>query len=329
MARLLQSFEQAATVRPHVDVWDTEYFPRRQVLDIFNEGVRKACMPWSNDFKSGSEFAARVESRIHASGTITQVSVSPHIAQRTSLDISMSSAECVYVLLVRGGAIDVQTAHGRSVADKDDIILYRSDAPIVMTHERDASHRVLVLVLPIRAVHGLFGNGQEHIVIRRDRMPRPLMSCLLHLSRCFGAANDKELNSIIDAVVSLLALVLERDDADGEPAGRISSQSCAKLLKFVHDNIRNPELSPTFAAREFGVSTRYVHKIFGGMDETFSAYVGRKRLENIKNDLSAAGEWSSSMSNLAQCWGFASITTFNRSFKRQFGCTPKEYRAKF
>ncbi len=81
------------------------------------------------------------------------------------------------------------------------------------------------------------------------------------------------------------------------------------------------------AAEHFGISARYVHKLFAASSTTFSSYVVAKRLEHIRSDLLSPACRNQPISNLAYRWGFNDLSSFNRAFKSRFGCSPSRFRA--
>jgi AraC-like DNA-binding protein len=78
-----------------------------------------------------------------------------------------------------------------------------------------------------------------------------------------------------------------------------------------------------------GISVRYVHKLFGFTGKTFSAHVLAKRLDFVRRDLVCTNCYNQPISMIAYRWGFNDISAFIRAFKKKYGCSPSEYRAKF
>ena len=100
------------------------------------------------------------------------------------------------------------------------------------------------------------------------------------------------------------------------------------IINFIDEKISNQNLSPRLTAEHFGLSIRYVHKLLAhsGMT-TFSSYITAERLEHIKSELVALSAHRVPISVLADQWGFADLSTFNRAFKDRFGCTPSHFSA--
>jgi AraC-like DNA-binding protein len=75
-------------------------------------------------------------------------------------------------------------------------------------------------------------------------------------------------------------------------------------LDYIGQNLSDPELSPPRVADQFGISVRYLHKLFVQFGTTFSAHVTIERLKRIKWDLEVSSGRRPSISALAYRWGF-------------------------
>lgn len=323
--------ERNADTPTDLVVWDTEYFPSRQALEIFNHGVRTSSLPWTNDFTTSSQLTGRIETRPHSFGAVNRVRVSPHIAERSAADIRMSSAECVYATYILGGDMQINQAGRQTTARKGDIALYRSDLPIAIKLEPDTPHQVVVVLMSKDGVDKRFLSDSDYtnVVIPREKMARPLAACASFLARQYRVSQREELDSVVDAMVQLLPTVSAEAQLNAAGAIDLPDNSLrTKLVAFVDENIQSRGLTPRLAADHLKVSTRYIHKTFAATGQTFSTYVACERLKHIRRELASASEQRQPISSLAYRWGFDSISTFNRAFRRRFGCSPSSYREK-
>ena len=92
------------------------------------------------------------------------------------------------------------------------------------------------------------------------------------------------------------------------------------------DKHKNEELSLADVAKAAGASVFHFCKVFHkATGLKFTDYVARVRLEDARNRLLNP---NLRISEIAYDVGFQSLTQFNRTFKRVFGQSPTEFRAR-
>ncbi|MBI2833980.1 MAG: helix-turn-helix transcriptional regulator [Acidobacteria bacterium] len=99
------------------------------------------------------------------------------------------------------------------------------------------------------------------------------------------------------------------------------------MWEFIEENYWKTDLRLPEAARAAGVSRDYLNVLlrqFAGM--TFRQLLNRYRVEKC---LDAIRERDYSLTETSSMCGFASLTTFERHFKRWTGRLPKDYRKWF
>jgi AraC family transcriptional regulator, positive regulator of tynA and feaB len=99
-----------------------------------------------------------------------------------------------------------------------------------------------------------------------------------------------------------------------------------KVKLFIEEHLRDPDLSPSLIARKLQLSDRYLRMIFAVSDESPSAYILRRRLEECARQLRDPRWRSHSITDIAFSWGFNSAPHFARSFRTRFASSPRDYR---
>lgn len=95
-----------------------------------------------------------------------------------------------------------------------------------------------------------------------------------------------------------------------------------RILKYIHDNIKEPLLAAD-VAEIFGYSKWYFcdkFKSFTG--KTFVEYVRHYRIQLSALDI-LSGE---KIADVAMNYGYDSVGGFNKAFMKEYGCSPTEYR---
>lgn len=126
-------------------------------------------------------------------------------------------------------------------------------------------------------------------------------------------------SSIADQLGSFLAL-MNGNVSVGESLHQ--GKLFKRALTFMRDRFDQPELCPEALAAEFGISKRYVHKIFAGQNTTFGAELLTLRLNHAKDILQDARFAAYRISDVAYACGFADPSHFARKFRDRFGHAP-------
>ncbi|MEV1083399.1 helix-turn-helix domain-containing protein [Streptomyces sp. NPDC050211] len=123
-------------------------------------------------------------------------------------------------------------------------------------------------------------------------------------------------------LIELAKAVAVRRFDDVEPRLAPALAQAAKDLADSH--LADPELSAAMLARELNVSVRTLQRAFAAADDSVSAYIRHRRLEEARLALTAPSG-RPSVSELAAHWHFADSSHFIRAFKKRYGQTPTEY----
>jgi AraC-like DNA-binding protein len=314
-----------------ITVWDTAYFAASRASEHFIQGIQASMLPLATEVKTSQHFSGRIESRPHKSGTLIRIRVSPHVCYCPAPEVCVSSGGHVVVCYVIGGEVSIDQAGRITKARTGDIILFRNDAPLIITHAPTTFYKALAVTLERSVVENIFYSDQHYagVVIPREKMAPPLSMCASFLLRNFRVLEREGIDSVIGALLALLPIGMgEPSDQEIDTAKQAQSRLRTRLIKFIEENIRNPNLTPKMAANRFGVSTRYIHKIFATSGSTFATSVTSARLDCIRRELESFCERRRCISSLACYWGFDNVSTFNRAFKRRFGSSPRAYVAR-
>ncbi len=96
--------------------------------------------------------------------------------------------------------------------------------------------------------------------------------------------------------------------------------------RFIEAHLKDPALSPGAIASALRLSPRYLRTLFSGDQETLSAYILRRRLEECARQISSSLWRGRTLTDIAFAWGFNSAAHFTRVFRDHYGMTPRQYR---
>ena len=128
--------------------------------------------------------------------------------------------------------------------------------------------------------------------------------------------------------LALMALEGDSDPGiDGSQQG-VKAARLTLLKRDIDDNLSSPRLTPGWIAARHGISERYLRSLFASQDTSFHDYVSKRRLLAAYRLLSDPRQAGQSISQIALDVGFGDLSWFNAQFKRNFGHTPSELRAR-
>ncbi len=123
----------------------------------------------------------------------------------------------------------------------------------------------------------------------------------------------------------ILGIVLENVEFE-DIKKPIDTELISKILFYINENYKN-DISPSKIAEHFGYSQSHISRYFKACcGVNLVRYISLMRLRRAVMLLSE-GQHDITYCILES--GFSSNTTFYRTFKNEFGCSPKEYIQKF
>jgi AraC-like DNA-binding protein len=268
--------------------------------------------------------------RIHEFGPIAAFSLhSEALVREDDAARAIVSHEHGYavVLMIEGQARAQHYGH-RVVLMPGDFVLIDGAAPLGFEFERTGE--ILVLRVPTRVLRNHLPSPDQFCghALRADQ---GIAQDVADLVRCIFAQLEDGLSqqfhgriarNILDTLATAFSMALE-DSLTGSPL--LCSRNARVRLRIERD-LRDPDLSPSRVAARLRMSPRYLRAIFAASNETVSAYILRRRLEECARELADPERGRASITEIAFGWGFNSAPHFTRSFRERYGMSPRQYR---
>lgn len=131
-----------------------------------------------------------------------------------------------------------------------------------------------------------------------------------------------------DLIYRLVAHRIE-DNASGTPGEDDLATARLRLIKaeidrrHAHADFRLDDL-----ARAHGLSGRYLQQLFAREGTSFSDYLRDRRADYALRQLERPDQLHRSIADIAFDAGFGDLSSFNRAFRKRFGVTPRDIRAR-
>ncbi len=131
----------------------------------------------------------------------------------------------------------------------------------------------------------------------------------------------------LNAYLEILAGCLKRSEAFSTSLGRCA-QLRPRIELFIETHLPEPTLNPTAIAAAAGISVRHLHRLFAAKGCTVAEWIRERRLERCRSDLADPRLFEGSITDIAFSWGFSDSAHFSHCFRKEFGVSPRQFRAK-
>ena len=106
----------------------------------------------------------------------------------------------------------------------------------------------------------------------------------------------------------------------------LSIRYLEQVQQYILNNLHDSSLSVEKIAKSQRISVRYLHKLFENTDSSVSGYISRLRLSRCKEALVDPRNRGIHVMEIANLWGYADASVFSRSFRREYGISPTQFR---
>jgi AraC-like DNA-binding protein len=139
------------------------------------------------------------------------------------------------------------------------------------------------------------------------------------------AMSAEEAAATVEAYLDVLAGCFVPDPVSIGPACYAEHQ--ARIEQFIETHLAEPSLNPSQIAEAVGVSVRHLHRIFLSKGHTVAGWIRERRLERCRRDLLNPRLSERNITEIAFFWGFCDSAHFSKSFKKEFGLSPRAFRS--
>lgn len=249
----------------------------------------------------------------------------PHAGTRTSRRRATSAPDVVDLQYLIAGRMYLRQCDEILTCGPGDLIVW--DGDFVGTYEITETTRTQTLVLP-----------RVLAVALLPALHRPGVARVARGSQLAGVKSLFDLLSVLsdtvatltpDATAKATALVIQMvaDIGGSLPPGLTAGHLGdlrERVLWYIEENLRNPELSPATIAAAHYVSVRTLYYVLQTLDVPIAAHIRSRRLARCYADLLNTDD---PVSDIAKRWGFVSPPHFSRVFSRHYGISPSSVRS--
>jgi AraC-like DNA-binding protein len=306
--------------------WTTQDLPTAQQFGYWREVLCEAFITLNPSRRSGGGFVGSVAADLVSDVNVTRLLTDEFRVIRGAPEIRKTPLEYYFVnMQVKGDVLARQ--RGREVLIRpNEFYIVDSTEPYDLDFRSDLE--IYSFRIPKAKLEPLLKDPSRQTAVRVSRdtpmgeLAVDFLQSVLRVSNAIPPAAGK---SVANMIAELVALSLGAGAETAEQAaGSASHALLTSILKFVEANLHDPALSVEAVCRRFGISQRYLHRVFESAGMTFGECVRSKRLELCAAELSRTPDRP--ISAIALSSGFNDVSHFNHCFRKRFGSSPREYR---
>lgn len=298
--------------------------PRRERVGFWNKAVSETFVSLGVSAKSGREsIDGEIDVRPLADLQVSTVRASPQVVSRSLADVESSPGDGWYLVGIQTRGSCVVTQDGRAAhISHGGFAVYDTQRPYSL--DLATSFEQIVVQIPrtvfernVVDAESLTASGVDP----RLGASTVLLSAVTSLSQNIESLSSDAASSLARGIEHLVFAGL----APIRDRGRHESRR-ALIQRYLLANLRDPELSVQSVAQALHLSPSTVHRAFSFQGETLMTWVWSRRLDGIYRELVSGITIGTTLTKLAQDWGFSNSAHFSRAFRTKFGTSPSAIR---
>jgi AraC-like DNA-binding protein len=260
---------------------------------------------------------------------VGEIDASGQFMSRTRRLIDRANGQYLLLGMQNRGTGRVAQGDRRALLHAGDCAVFESHRPFELNF--DAAFDLWVFAFPQHLVRlGERDRRQlaAHGVNARTGLAGVAGRALLDLATHGEDLGERPSGSALALANDLLVTLLSAPMAESSQlAGSLQRTLPLRIKDYINQRLADPALTPAHVAAAFGISTRYLHKLFEGGPETVAHYIRDRRLERCRLRLLDPRFAHQTVSELAFQAGFGDLSGFNRAFKAKYGLSPRQLRS--
>lgn len=288
------------------------------VSDCF---VPLSCLSFEDQFHGTME-----HSRLDQHTSVSTVTTAGTSAERSPRTAAHALTDDLH-LSMQVSSTGVVSQGGRSTrVAPGDVTSYATDRAYHLDYSRPGQRQLIIQVS--RASLGL---PAEMVEASTHRLKMPRMRAAQVLFN-FVAGLQRDGTARVEGTTDAgttrdLAAAMIRSSFSTSPAMPHTDRALLLTVEdYLRRNAARRELSLDEVAAAHHVSRRKLYQLFGDDESTPADYLRRHRLGLAATMLGQSGSRVLSITQVAYACGFDDADTFTRAFRREHGCTPREFR---
>ncbi len=291
--------------------------PKRQI-ECWTNALTELCGQFDVDPLDAPSLEGRVNYTTVSRLKLCQIEVSQHRIAHSLSRAAPGEHPYVKILFQTHGVSHFEQNGSHFDLMPGDCLAYDVSCPHTIVSPSLTRHEVVIVPAELLQERGINSGKLPPCKISARTGTGRIAHDFMHAA--FGEApklSPHTAQGVADTLLDLLLLPL-REAASSFDRGPVAIYE--RAAAFIHDHLRDPDLSIDQISMALGCTKRYLHMVFSERGITVSEYIWRARLLNCRQELET--QCHKTITDVAFSWGFSSSSHFSRVFRRYFGVVP-------
>jgi AraC-like DNA-binding protein len=279
--------------------------------------------------RDGDGFAGRLRRIIldQVAANVVEIEASQHVISRTAEHLKFPPSPYYLVhFQLRGSSVFRQLGLASALRAGDFVVTSGSD-PYSWEFRDDFSTFSMrfpqsFVNLPETALRPVLGRPVPALSRFGSRLSPFVAAVTTEDGLLWGPLGARVARNLIDLIATALCEAV----ADA-PLPR-SVLSFMKITENISRRLSEPGLDTAAVARAHHLSARHLQAVFAEQGTTVTSWIRERRLAGCRRDLADPALRDLPIGDIAARWGYRDQAYFSRLFRRSFGETPREWRAR-
>jgi AraC family transcriptional activator of tynA and feaB len=292
--------------------------PKRQI-QCWTDALTDLCGKFDVDPLEASSLEGQINYTTVSRLKLCQIEVSQHRIAHPASRANATEHPFVKILFQTYGVSRFEQNGRRFDVTPGDCLAYDVACPHTIVSPSLTRHEVVVVPKDLLQERGFHSAKMPACKLSARTGTGRIAHDFMHAA--FGEApklSPQTALGVADTLIDLLLLPLREAGTAFERGGPLALYIRAQA--FIHEHLRDPDLSIDQISAELGCTKRYLHMLFSDRGMTVSDYIWQARLQNCRQELEAQG--GKTITDVAFSWGFSSSSHFSRVFRKYFGIVP-------
>jgi AraC family transcriptional activator of tynA and feaB len=297
-------------------------------LDFWRDGVLRRIEP-IRFLQSKTPFAGQVRAIRGHQAELMQHSSDAVIGVRARDRIARDDLDHIGIdLMVACGPVTILDQHGQHRVRSGDLLITDYGQPLRVIRSR---HRSISIMLPRIAVSEALGASPELLAGRSIGASGMAAVLRSHMRASIDEASrmtPRQRALAVNVAVDMALATLQAELSSRIDVERFSAGFYQAARQVIARGCCDPNLTAEAVAAKLGCSRATLYRVFAPYGESVAALIWAARLRLASRLLASPRHRHMLVADIAFNCGFSEPSSFNRMFKRRFGMTPRDARAR-